>query len=150
MEEMNLIDDTSIEGGFNAEIKSYLMETAKWARFIAIVSIVMGGLLAIFSIFAGSILNTGGNMDMFPFSATLIAIVYLIMAGLIIAPNVFLLNFASKAIGALRSGSESELTVAFRNLKSYYKFIGILTAIMIGFYALIFIMTMLGGAAALF
>lgn len=150
MEEMNLIDDTSMEGGFNAEIKSYLMETAKWARFIAIVSIVLGGLLAIFSIFAGSILNSGSNMDMFPFSATLIAIVYLIVAALIIIPNIFLLNFATKGIGALRSGSESELTVAFRNLKSYYKFIGILTAIMIGFYALVFVLTMLGGAAALF
>ncbi len=58
MEEMNLIDDTSFEGGFNAEIKTYLMETAKWARFIAIVSIVIGGLMAVFSIFASTIFNT--------------------------------------------------------------------------------------------
>lgn len=150
MEEMNLIDDTSIEGGFNAEIKTYLMETAKWAKFISIVSIVMGAFLAISAVFAGSFLNSAGAGDVLPFSTTLLAIVYFVMAALVIIPNIFLLNFSNKAISALRSGSESELTIAFRNLRSYYKFIGILTAIVIGLYVLIFFFAIVGGTAGMF
>jgi hypothetical protein len=148
MEEMNLIDDTSFEGGFNAEIKTYLMETAKWAKFISIVSIVIGGLMAVFSLFASTLLNTAGNMGLMPFGPGVIIAIYLVAAALIIIPNIFLLNFATKAISSLRSGSETELTVAFRNLKTYYKFIGILTAIVLGFYALIIVFAVIGGAAA--
>ena len=147
MEEMNLIDDTSFEGGFNAEIKTYLMETAKWARFIAIVSIAIGGLMAVFSLFITTLLSNAGGMGMMPFGPGVIIAIYLVTAALIIVPNVFLLNFSSKALTSLRSGSEAELTVAFRNLKSYYKFIGILTAIVLGLYALVLIFALFGRTA---
>ncbi|MCB0651737.1 MAG: hypothetical protein KDC85_10715 [Saprospiraceae bacterium] len=145
MEELNLIDDTSMEGGFNAEIKTYMMETAKWAKFIAIVSLVFGGLMTLAAIFSGSVFGALAQQSGIPFGMGFIVIIYLGSAAMIIIPNVFLLNFASKAITSLRSGNETDLTLAFRNLKSYYKFIGILTAIFIGIYALILIFGVFGG-----
>lgn len=145
MEELNLIDDTSMEGGFNAEIKTYMMETAKWAKFIAIVRLVLGGLMALAAVFSGSIFGTLAQESGMPIGAGFIVALYLTFAALIIIPNVFLLNFASKAISSLRSGNEPDLTLAFQNLKSYYKFIGILMAIFMGIYALIIIFGIFGG-----
>ncbi len=89
-------------------------------------------------------------MGLMPFGSGIIIAIYLATASLIIIPNVFLLNFSGKALTSLRSGNETELTEAFRNLRAYYKFIGILTAIVLGLYALIIIFALFGGAAAAF
>ncbi len=146
MEDMNLIDDTSIEGGINAQIKTYLMETAKWAKFVAIVSIIMGGLMALGGLFAGTTMSQESEISPIPGGGAIFVVIYLVLAAIVITPSVFLYNFASKAINALRSGSEGELTVAFENLKSYFKFVGIMTAIGLSLYTLILIAVLFGGA----
>lgn len=148
MEDMNLIDDTTVEGGLNANMKTYLMETAKWAKFIAIVSIVMGGLMAIGGIFAGSTMANMAAMSGAPIGPIFFVIAYLVGAALVILPGIFLLNFATKGISALRSGNEAELTMSFQNLKSYFKFVGIMLAVVLGIYALALIALLFTGAMA--
>lgn len=148
MEDFNLIDDTQIEGGLNPEIKGYLMETAKWAKFISIVMIVIGALIALLAIFGGSMIgallaNSGGPMSML--GGGFIIGIYLITAAFILIPNLYLLKFANSAANSLRSGSENELTSAFSNLKSYYKFNGIVMAIVVGFYALMLVIALFSG-----
>lgn len=142
MEDFNLIDDAQMEGGLNPEIKGYLMETAKWAKFIAIVMIVIGALIVLIGIFGGSVIgtllaNSRGPMAML--GGGFIIGFYLITAAFILIPNLYLLKFANSAANSLRSGNENELTNAFSNLKSYYKFNGIVMAIVISLYALILI-----------
>jgi hypothetical protein len=146
MEDMNLIDDTTIEGGLNTQIKTYLMETAKWAKFIAITTVVIGGIMALVGIFAASAMANMAAMSGAPLGPVFFAVLYLIGAGLVIVPAIFLLNFATKGISALRSGNETQLTMAFQNLKSYYKFIGIMFAVVLGIYALALIAVMFTGA----
>jgi len=146
MEDMNLIDDTTIEGGLNTQIKTYLMETAKWAKFIAITTIVMGGIMVLVGIFAASTMANIAAMSGAPFGPVFFVVFYRIVAGLVIVPALFLLNFATQGISALRSGNETQLTLAFQNLKSYYKFIGIMFAVVLGTYALALIAVLFTGA----
>lgn len=148
MEDMNLIDDSTFEGGMNSEMKSYLMETAKWGKFISIVCIVIGGLNVLVAIFAGGTIASIAQMSEVMIGSGLILGFYLFLAAMIIIPSIYLLNFSTKAISSLRSGSEGELTESFRNLKSYFKFVGIVLAIIIGLYALIFVIALLTSATA--
>jgi len=53
-------------------------------------------------------------------------------------------RFSVKTQQALRANDEPLLTEAFSNLKSYYKFYGIFTAIVLGFYVLIFVFAGIG------
>ena len=127
------------------QVARFLMETAKWAKFIAIVMIVFGALIVLIAIFGGSVIatllaNSGGPMGILG-GGTIIGF-YLITAAFILIPNLYLLKFANSAANSLRSGNENELTNAFSNLKSYYKFNGIVMAIVIGFYALILVIAL--------
>lgn len=122
---------------------SYLGETARWAKFLSIVGFILCGLMLIFALFIGTILTTIsriGNSDSFNgsiggsgafFSAYLIVI-----ALLYFFPCLYLFNFSMKMQHALRNNDQTNLNAAFGNLKSCFKFVGILTIIVLSFYLL--------------
>lgn len=133
------------------EVSGYLAETAKWAKFLAIVGFVMTGLMVILSFFAGAIMTFyssamgGGAMPMM--GGGFLTVIYLLLALLIFFPYLYLYNFANKMQAALRSSSQEELTKSFANLKSCFKFVGILTLICLAFYALMFVFGLIAGLA---
>lgn len=129
------------------EVTGYLGEIAKWAKFLSIVGFVMVGIMVIVSLFAGTIMTyygdvMGGGMPMM--SGGLVTVIYLLFALLIFFPYFYLYNFAKKMQVALRSSSQEELAKSFSNLKSCFKFVGILTIVMLSLYALAFIFGLLG------
>jgi len=145
MDNPQIIDDNFGGSVFNSEIKSYLAETARWGKFLAIVGFVAIGLMALGGIFFGSVLaNLTGGVGLI--SPMFITMMYLILAALYFFPVLYLFRFSTKMQVALRSDNEAELTSSFQNLKSLYKFMGILTAIILGIYALIFVFAGIGGA----
>ena len=125
---------------------SYLSETARWAKFLSIVGFVFSALLVIFSLFFGSIISIfsklGSNSDSFGSSAVMsyysygITIAYIIIALLYFFPCLYLFNFSSKMQTALRNNDQINLNAAFGNLKSCFKFVGILTIVVLSFYLL--------------
>lgn len=131
------------------EVSGFLSETAKWAKFIAIVGFVMTGLLVIFSLFAGSIMtyysNAMGGAGMPSMMGGFLTVIYLLMALLFFFPYLYLYNFASKMQVALRSSDQETLSKSFANLKSCFKFVGIVTIVCLAFYALAFIFGLLAG-----
>ncbi len=140
------------EFGLSNEIKGYLKETAKWAKFIAIVGFVGVGFMVVGAILAGvfmsSMSSEFSNTGM-PFPSALISVFYLLMAGLMVMPIYYLYQFASKMQQALRTSNAQILTDSFKNLKSHYKFYGILMAIFIVFYGVMLLFGILGGALGL-
>lgn len=133
---------------FTSMAKDYLRETSKWAKFLAIIGFIGIGFLVLiaFAMFA-----MGGSMgDMAAMSGlgAGVGIVYLLLAVLYFFPVMYLYKFATKAKNALNSNNSQELTDAFENMKSHYKFMGILAIIMLSIYALIFVVVILAGIGA--
>lgn len=145
----------SFELQFNSVAQGFLRETAKWAKFLSIVGFVVIGLmvlgaLAMFALGGSSsqMGAMGGTMGMMGALGAAAGFIYLLMAVLYFFPVLYLYKFATKAISALNSSNTEELTSSLENLKSHYKFIGILMAIMLAVYALIFIIAIVAGVGA--
>lgn len=136
------------------EIKSYLKETAKWANFIAIVGFILLVLLVLVGIGASYFLSTLGDQfggQSFGGQVGFIGLFYIVMAVIYFFPILYLYRFAQKMKSALKSNNQEVLTSSFEYLKSHYKFIGIMMAIIFGIYVLFFLGAILfGGLASMF
>ena len=134
---------------------AYLLETAKWNRFLAIVWFIICGLMIIFSLFAGTMFATlfstmpgmEGSGRFFGASAGIfITVIYLVMAVIQLIPTIFRYKFANQALSAVRTNDQALFNRSINNLRLYSKFWGILTIIIIAFYVIGFIMALIGGA----
>ena len=135
--------------------KSYLGETARWAKFLSIVGFVMCGLIVLagifFVVFMPKFPTFGGNAEYetgFAFGKGILAFVYIIMAVICFFPYWYLFNFATKMQVALKSDDQINLNTSFGKLKSCFKFVGILTIVFLSFYALGIIVLIIGGGLA--
>jgi hypothetical protein len=128
---------------------SYLGETAKWGKFLSIVGFVCCGLMVIFALFAGTMFArmSGSNMIGAAIGGmgALFTVVYLILAALWFFPNFFLFRFSSKMQHALRNNDQVTMNNSLGNLKSCFKFVGILTIVILSIYALIFLIALFAG-----
>ena len=128
------------------QAKKYLLETAKWANFIAIFGFIAIGLLIIMSFSMGSILANLPEGSLGGLSPKFFSFFYLIAAGIYFIPVFFLFQFAQKTKQALLEDDHNLLTFGLKKLKSHYKFIGILFIILISLY---FFLILLGAFGAL-
>ena len=80
-----------------------------------------------------------------PMGGNFFFIFYMLMALIMANPILYLYRIASNMQLALRNHNNIALTDAFQNLKSHYKFYGIMMIVMVGFYALIFLIAIIGG-----
>lgn len=144
--EDQIIDDSSFDGGLNDQMRSYINEIAKWTYFLSILGFIFLGFMVLGSLFAGLMFGSLTRELGYGMSGGLITLLYLGGALLYFFPIFYLFRFSTKAKAATRSGSDSELTDAFQNLKSHYKFVGILTIVILGLYVIFFLF---GGLSAL-
>ena len=123
---------------------AFLKEIAKWGYFLSIIGFIGIGFIVLIAIFAGSI--SGMMMNSMPgfVSGSFITVMYLVTAFLYFFPVYYLFRFSRGMLKAISNNSAEELTNALEFLKSHYKFIGILTIILLGVYALMFFFGLLG------
>ena len=133
--------------------QSVLRESSKWAKFLSIVGFIFCGILVLIGVFAGSIFSNMGQQ----FSTTpspvpaammgiMMTIIYIIIAIVYFFPCLYLFKFSSRMQVALRSNDQNLLTTSLASLRSYFKFLGILTIITLSFWILAFV---LGGLGAI-
>ena len=134
---------------FSASNRSNLLETSTWAKFIAIVGFVFIGLAALGIISMGFFMSSfADGEETLVFGGVLVF--YLILIGIYLFPILYLYRFADKVKLAVKHNNQALMDTAFGNLKAHYKFIGILTAIIIGLYFIgIAMMAIVGGSAFL-
>ncbi|HMH23962.1 MAG TPA: DUF5362 family protein [Puia sp.] len=129
---------------------SYLKETAKWAKFLSIIGFITCGFLVLIALFAGSLFSNLGQASGFGMLGAgfgaVFTVIYLIIAALYFFPCLYLFNFAAKMQVALRSNDQDQLTQSFKNLKSCYRFVGILTVIWLCLCILFFILGVIGNS----
>lgn len=115
----------------NDQANKFLLEIAKWATFLAIVGFVTIGFMIILSFSIGTILSQVPENNM-GISPQFFSFFYLIFAGIYFIPVYYLFQFGSKTKKALINNDTDLLTFGLKKLKSHYKFLGIITIIMVG------------------
>ena len=68
----------------------------------------------------------------------------LVCAAIGFFPFFFLYRFSTKAKAALASGDQESLNVSLQNLKVYFRYLGIITIIILALYAIILLIALLG------
>ncbi len=141
MENSTLDNDfgTNNELHIDPASRAFLKETSKWAKFLAIIGFIFTGLMAIGGLIFGLVMSSfssGMDSGMPAFGGGLVSVMYILFALLYFMPMLYLYRFANKIQLALARDDQFELTASFENLKSFFKFIGILTLIAIGSYVL--------------
>jgi Family of unknown function (DUF5362) len=148
----SLNDDSSGKGlSLTNEIKGYLSETARWAKFISIIMFVMTGFAVLFAIFGGAIMGSmasafgQGGAGMGLIGGVGIFIMYGLVAALLFFYSWYLYKFATQMKMALLGSDQDALVTSFSNLKSYYKLSGIVMLIGVIFYGIFFVIAIITG-----
>jgi uncharacterized membrane protein YjgN (DUF898 family) len=134
------------------ESLGFLNETRKWTMFLAILGFVFIGIMVIFSLVFSAIFSAlpGIEDTEMPFPSFLFGLIYLVIAGLYFFPLLYLYKFSTYTKSAILNRDSGEINSAFKNLKSHYRFIGILTIIMLALYPIGIIAMVVGGMASMF
>lgn len=133
------------------QVRGFLAEVAKWAKLLSIVGFVGLAFVVLIGVFFGSILASlpgGGSGELLAASGAY-SFMYIISAALYAIPLYYLFSFASSTKVALQNDDQVYLRKAFERLKSHYKFLGIMTLVVLGFYLLLFIGALLFGGFAM-
>lgn len=128
---------------------AHLGETAKWARFLAIIGFIFIGLIVILAFTAGSFFAQMGSYSGTPLAAIsggIFTVVYLIGAAVWFFPNLFLFQFATRLKKAIATNDQTILANSFSAQKTMYKYMGILVIIYLAIIALALVLGILGTA----
>jgi uncharacterized membrane protein len=109
-----------------------LIETAKWAKFIAISGFIFSGLIFVASAVYVSFINkafSAYRSSAVTSSAMIGVLFYVVAAIMWIIISVIQFRFASKMQHAIEQGNQELLNQSFENLKLYYRVRGIITII---------------------
>lgn len=134
-----------------ATAQTFLREAARWGKFLSIIGFVFSGILAIAAFFAPSLYSNVSAFSELSESVKtslnfIIIVFYLGFAILLFFPCFYLHKFSTKIDSALDHVHQENFEEAFKNLKSLFKFYGIVTVIILSIYVLVFIIAMLGAA----
>ncbi|HVZ96747.1 MAG TPA: hypothetical protein VG847_07720 [Chitinophagaceae bacterium] len=125
-------------------VQNYLSETAKWGKFLAILGFVGCGLMLVFAFLAPSYIKSTppySEMESASRSAasgTLI-FTYIVSSILLFFPCLFLYRFSANAQISFKTFSQENFELSFSNLKSAFKFYGIMCIVILSLSVLVVI-----------
>jgi hypothetical protein len=123
---------------------TYLRDAAKWARFLAIAGFIFCGFFVLAAILFATVFatmfNTLGSSSLYGgLGGGFIGAVYIAIALVNFFPCLYLYNFGRRTKIALLNNDQEQLNVSFKNLRSLFRFFGVLMIICIGFWVLGFL-----------
>lgn len=126
----------------NLQINDFLLETSKWGKFLAILGYIGMGIQVLLAIFMMFVYSRLGNLPESDFPMGLMGIFYLIIPVIYYFPVTYLYRYSVQIKQGVNSKDLSTVTSGFQNLKSLFKFLGILAIVMISIYALILVIVL--------
>ncbi len=111
----------------------FMTEIVKWAKFLAICSFVGLGMMVLAGV-AMIILQFERQAN--GLSTVIMGLFYILMAVIYFFPAVYLYRFATASADAIEKLNEDTLEEGLENLKSLFRFTGILMIIMFSLYAI--------------
>jgi len=139
--------------GIDDVTQLHLKSIAKWNRFLAIIGIIVSALIIIVLVLGGSFIvsalsGLGGNRyETAGYASNAFSVlifVYVILVAIYLIPCFFRLSFSNKMLKALMANDQQLLNDSFSSLRTYSKYWGIVTIIVLGFYILVFVLGLLG------
>lgn len=127
--------------------QQYLLASAKWGKFLAIVGFISCGLLIVVGVIISTVLSTSEQFSKLPIPGGLFGAIYIAMSALLFFPCLYLFKFSIKMKDAINNLHQDSFETSLENMKSMFKFYGIFTIVMLGFYALAFV---IGSVIAMF
>lgn len=143
METLDQYSQSPVEGMYvNESVKKHLNTIGKWNKFLAIIGFIGIGFMVIFGITATFV---GASMRIPNMPQTgFFGLIYLVFALFYYFPTKYLYNSSKYLIQATSENSQISLEQGVENLKSFFKFIGIFTIVIISIYVLIFLFAIVG------
>ncbi|MBE9601846.1 hypothetical protein [Pedobacter sp. MC2016-24] len=137
------------------EIRSYIYETAKWTKFLSIVGLVFAAFLAVLALSANGIMQglataAPGN-PLVQLGATFLTVYFLAISLILFYPSFLMFKYSNAANTAVLYADQENLTVAMKNMKSIFKFWGIIAIVILTLNILSVVLTVvakIGGGAA--
>jgi hypothetical protein len=135
------------------EMRSYIYDITKWAKFLSFVGFALAALLVLVSFSVPSLLGSNPALAkqfgaLGQSGSMAITIIYLALGLFYFYPSLLLLRISNNGKQGVLFGSQESLNTAMQNVKSLFKFWGIITiAVIVGYFLLIF-MVGAGMAAA--
>lgn len=129
----------------------HLYQAAKWAGFLALVGLISLGLTALMLVFLMFSVGTIAAFSDVPGlggASALSSISGLVILAFYALPIWWLYSFSTNIKQAIANRDNLKIEEGLNFLRKHYKFIGILTAIVLGMYALMLIFAIIGGLFA--
>jgi hypothetical protein len=120
----------------------YLNTTRKWTMFLAIMGFILLSLFIIVGVIAGTFLSAFKSGETgFGVPESLMFIPFLLLAAIYFFPVLYLFRFSKHTAHAVQTMNKEDLKKAFRNLKAYFVYIGVLIIIVLTFYIVALVVT---------
>ncbi|HPG05670.1 MAG TPA: phage holin family protein [Saprospiraceae bacterium] len=140
---MDILDENTGRLGLDDNGMRELSESAKWARIMGIIMMVIAGLFGLFAV-----IGTFAMVTMMG-SAGFLGFFYLLFAGIYFYMGLLLYRYSSNMDKAGSKNTAGDLTTGFQNLKNYFKINAILIIAGIVFTIIVYIIIgatmMMGG-----
>jgi hypothetical protein len=131
------------------DIRSYLYDTAKWTKFLSIIGFVFTALIALAAFGAGAFVSLLGTYSpgnpLAAMGSGFLTVYFLVIALLYFYPSLLMFKHSNAAKKAVLYGDQESLSLAMLNLKSFFKFWGVLMIVLIVFYFLVMLMAIIVG-----
>jgi hypothetical protein len=137
----------------------FLTDTAKWAKFLSIVGFIFCAIIAVVAVFGASFFRTlmsgqfGNQLGpqgeaqvglAATMGAVAFTVIYLLLALLYFFPCLFLFRFSSRMQLALRTNDQVQLNTSLKNLKFYFRYMGILTIVVLSLWGIGILLAIIG------
>ncbi len=118
------------------EVRSYIYETAKWAKFLSIVGLVFAAFMALMAFSAGGIIEglaaaAPGN-PLVQLGTSFLMVYFLCISLVLFYPSFLLFKYANAANTAVLYADQEKFVVSMKKMKSVFKFWGIIAIIILG------------------
>jgi hypothetical protein len=133
----------------SARTAELLRQTRPWVRFLGILGFVMVALMFVAGAVMLTIAIVGSSTGGVPAGQFVaMGVMYPLMSLLYVFPSLFLLRYASRISDFLDQGTTEALDAALEAQKSFWKFVGIMAAIIMALYGVILLFGLIGGLIA--
>jgi hypothetical protein len=135
----------------------YLDQTRPWVRFISILTFVsaavmllLGAGMLAFSLFGGLAAGSNGAFAALggPIGAGITSLLYIVFAFVYVAPGVYLFRYASAIRDLNANSNAAALEDALKHQKSFWRYVGILTAATVVVVVVLIILAVVVGVLA--
>jgi uncharacterized membrane protein YjgN (DUF898 family) len=126
-------EEKKIEIG--ADILNNLNTTRKWTMFLSILGFIFLGFLIVAGLTTSLFLSAFKTEDVgLGIPESLMIILFIVIAAIYFFPVFFLFRFSRHTRNAVQTLDKHELQKAFRNLKLYFLYIGVMIIIVLSIY----------------